>query len=98
MPTSIDHYRTKKCSKSTLQSIKKYFSELQAPIVLCELLLDDKVVAQIKKFKRLFLRFTHENQKAQKYLMGGIEKTIESRKEELLPKVNSISNRFCFRK
>jgi translation initiation factor 5 len=58
------------------------------------LLLDDKVVAQIKKFKRLFLRFTHENQKAQKYLMGGIEKTIESRKEELLPKVNSISNRF----
>ena len=48
---------------------------------------DEKVVGQIKKFKRLFLRFTHENQKAQKYLMGGIEKTVEARKDELLPKV-----------
>jgi len=33
------------------------------------------------------MRFTNENQRAQKYLMGGIEKTIEARKDELLPKV-----------
>jgi len=60
---------------------------LLCEIVLCELLPDDKVIAQIKKYKRLFLRFTHENQKAQKYLMGGIEKTIEAKKDDLLPKV-----------
>lgn len=64
---------------------------LLCEIFLCELLHDDKVVPQIKKFKRLFLRFTHENQKAQKYLMGGIEKTIETKKEELLPKVSIAS-------
>ena len=34
------------------------------------------------------MRFTNENQKAQKYLIGGIEKTIEVRKDDLLPKVN----------
>jgi len=67
---------------------------LLCEIVLCELLPDDKVIAQIKKFKRLFLRFTHENQKAQKYLMGGIEKTIEAKKEELLPKVPAILKTF----
>lgn len=80
----------------------------KAPIVLCELLLVDKILTQvgrrnlkhpfdsmkwyviifqIKQYKRLFLRFTIKNQKAQKYLIGGIEKTIEARQEELLPKV-----------
>ena len=62
---------------------------LLCEIALVELLPDDKVIAQIKKYKRLFLRFTHENQKAQKYLMGGIEKTIETKKDDLLPKVRN---------
>lgn len=86
----------------TMADEKAIFAEAErleivnkAPIVLCELLLDDeKVVGQIKKFKRLFLRFTHENQKAQKYLMGGIEKTVEARKDELLPKVPAILKMF----
>lgn len=55
----------------------------KATIVLCEVLFEADVVPQIKKYKRLFLRFTNENQKAQKYLIGGIEKTIESRKDLL---------------
>lgn len=50
----------------------------KATIVLCEVLLGGDVVPQVKKNKRLFLRFTNENQKAQKYLIGGIEKTIEA--------------------
>ena len=51
----------------------------KAPIVLCELLFNDKMLKekQIEKYANLLLRFTHENQKAQKYLLGGIEKTIE---------------------
>merc|ERR1719411_2569405 len=40
------------------------------------------------------LRFCHENQKAQKYLLGGIEKTIETYKEALLPKTALILKAF----
>merc|ERR1711974_273159 len=43
---------------------------------------------------RLLLRFTTENTKAQKYLMGGIEKTIETHKDVLLPKVPHILKSF----
>ncbi|QQP41091.1 Eukaryotic translation initiation factor 5like, partial [Caligus rogercresseyi] len=64
---------------------------LKAPIVLCELLLSEVgILPSIKKNKKLFLRFTHDNQKAQKYLLGGIEKTIEAGKESLLPKTAHI--------
>lgn len=63
----------------------------KTPIVLCEILFDSaKIVAQIKSYKQLMLRFTAGNQKAQKYLMGGIEKTIETHQEALLPKVPHI--------
>merc|ERR1719188_2970553 len=62
----------------------------KAPIVLCELLFDDSMVAQIKKYKRVFMRFCHENTKAQKYFMGGFEKTVQIRKDKLLPKVPVI--------
>lgn len=64
----------------------------KAPIVLCELLFDEKMVKdkQIKKNKALLLRFCHDNQKAQKYLMGGLEKTIETYEATLLPKVVHI--------
>jgi len=63
----------------------------KAPIVLCELVFDAKMMKekQITKNKTLFLRFTHDNPKAQKYLMGGIEKTIESQ-DVLLPRVSHI--------
>lgn len=66
----------------------------KAVIVLCELLLSDNILTQVKKHVKLFLRFTHENQKAQKYLMGGIEKTIEARKDTLVPKTAHILKAF----
>lgn len=67
----------------------------KAPIVLCELIFDkNKILAQIKTNKRLMLRFCHENQKAQKYLLGGIEKTIETYKDILLPKTGHILKAF----
>lgn len=64
----------------------------KAPIVLCELLFTDKMIKDklVKKNKILLMRFCHENQKAQKYLMGGLEKTIESHEAVLLPKVPII--------
>merc|ERR1739842_246847 len=67
----------------------------KATIVLCEVMLDgDKVVAQIHEHKRLFLRFTHTNQKAQKYLIGGIECLIAARENILLPKATAIFKAF----
>lgn len=67
----------------------------KAPIILCELIFENaKILAQIKTHKRLFLRFALKNQKAQKYLMGGIEKTIETHKDVLLPKAGHILKTF----
>lgn len=67
----------------------------KATIVLCELILDgEKVADQIKENRRLFLRFTNENQKAQKYLMGGFECLIAAREELLLPKAMAILKAF----
>merc|ERR1719228_1872402 len=64
----------------------------KAPVILCELLFNDKMFKekQIKKYANLMLRFTHENPKGQKYLIGGIEKTVETYETALLPKVAHI--------
>jgi len=68
----------------------------KAPIVLCELLFNDKIMKekQIEKYANLLLRFCHENQKAQKYLLGGIEKTIEIHQATLINKVPHIFKTF----
>jgi len=67
----------------------------KATIVLCEVMLDgDKVVPQITENKRLFLRFTNGNQKAQKYLIGGVECLIAARENLLLPKATAIFKTF----
>lgn len=67
----------------------------KAPLVLCELIFDkNKMLSQIKTYKRLMLRFANDNNKAQKYLMGGIEKTIETYKETLLAKTAHILKAF----
>jgi len=64
----------------------------KAPIVLCELLFDAGMIKekQIEKYANLMLRFTHENQKAQKYLIGGVEKTIKVHEATLMNKVPHI--------
>jgi len=88
---------------SNAQSVKEVFVEAErlevsnkAVLVLCEVLLgaDEKVIAKIEAHKLMFLRFTNENQKAQKYLLGGIEKTVEAMKDALLPKVPLIFKAF----
>jgi len=64
----------------------------KAPIVLCELLFNAMMIKerQIEKYANLLLRFTHENQKAQKYLIGGVEKTIKVHEATLMNKVPHI--------
>lgn len=63
----------------------------KAALVLVELLLDEKCLTQIKQHRKLLLRFCHNNQKAQKYLLGGIEMLVgDVHKATLLPKVALI--------
>lgn len=79
-------FAKQKVPQLDLQGEKEMFTEAErlevsnkAPMILCELIFDkSKILSQIKSHKRLMIRFTNDNQKAQKYLMGGIEKTIES--------------------
>jgi translation initiation factor 5 len=63
----------------------------KGPLILVELLLDENILASIKLYRNHFLRFTHENAKAQKYLLGGMEQLIGNvHKDTLMPKVPHI--------
>lgn len=42
----------------------------KATLVLAELLFSVNIITEVKKHRNLLLRFTHNNQKAQRYLMG----------------------------
>lgn len=66
----------------------------KAPLVLAELLYDNKMVAQIKQYRTLFLRFTHEAQKAQKYLLGAFEQLVGNEHKELKAKIPQILKTF----
>jgi len=67
----------------------------KATVILVELLLDVNILAQIKTYRSLFLRFTQENPKAQKNLLGGLEQLIgHVHTEALLPKVSHILKAF----
>uniref|UniRef100_A0A069DTN5 Eukaryotic translation initiation factor 5 n=1 Tax=Panstrongylus megistus TaxID=65343 RepID=A0A069DTN5_9HEMI len=62
----------------------------KAPLVLAELLFDEKIHIEIKRHRILFLRFTHDDPKAQKALIGGVEQIVAMHKTTLLPKVPAI--------
>ncbi|GFO35249.1 eukaryotic translation initiation factor 5 [Plakobranchus ocellatus] len=78
-------------------SVKEIFTEAErlevkekVPLVLVELLLTDKVLAQLQKYKALFLRFCAQNQKAQKALLGGLEILLTREYPELQSKTSHI--------
>lgn len=62
----------------------------QVPLILVELLLNEKALAQIQKYKSLFLRFCAQNQKAQRVLLGGLEILISKEFPGLKPKTIHI--------
>jgi len=62
----------------------------KAPLILAELLFDQGIAAQAKKYRVLLLRFTHDDIRAQKYLIRGIEQVIALHKDTLMPKVPGI--------
>uniref|UniRef100_A0A3Q3KHM8 Eukaryotic translation initiation factor 5 n=1 Tax=Mastacembelus armatus TaxID=205130 RepID=A0A3Q3KHM8_9TELE len=76
--------------KDILAEAERLDVKAMGPLILSELLFDENIRDQIKKYKRHFLRFCHNNKKAQKYLMGGFECVVKLHQVQLLPRVPII--------
>lgn len=79
--------------KSLLSEAERLDVKDKAPLVFSELLFNDSIISQITQYRVLLLRSTHENKKAQKYLVGGLEQVINLYKDQLLPKVPHVLKR-----
>ncbi|XP_055600744.1 eukaryotic translation initiation factor 5 [Uranotaenia lowii] len=66
----------------------------KASLVLVELLFTANVVQEARKHRNLLLRFTHNDTKAQKYFIGGLEQLIFLHQDKLMDKVPGIFKLF----
>ncbi|KAM4625050.1 eukaryotic translation initiation factor 5 [Polymixia lowei] len=76
--------------KEILAEAERLDVKAMGPLILSELLFNENIRDQIKKYKRHFLRFCHNNKKAQKYLMGGFECVVKLHQAQLLSRVPII--------
>ncbi|XP_041827849.1 eukaryotic translation initiation factor 5 [Melanotaenia boesemani] len=76
--------------KEILAEAERLDVKAMGPLILSELLFNENIREQIKKYKRHFLRFCHNNKKAQKYLLGGFECVVKLHQVQLLPRVAII--------
>lgn len=76
--------------KEILNEAERLEVKAKAPLVLAELLFDQNILAQIKKYRMVFLRFTLNDKKAQRYLIGGLEQVIAMHKDTLMNKVPGL--------
>lgn len=94
----FSYVQTKKETGMTSGSDKDILAEAErldvkdkAVLILCEVLLTENILKELKDYRILLLRFTHENQKAQRYLLGGVEQLVGNvHKDKLMPKVCAI--------
>lgn len=66
----------------------------KAPLILAELLFSANLAAEVKKHRNLLLRFTHDDTKAQKYLIGGVEQIFALHAATLMEKVAGVLKMF----
>lgn len=66
----------------------------KATLILAELLFSANIIAEVKKHRNLLLRFTHDDAKAQKYLIGGVELILALHADKLMEKVAVILKLF----
>ncbi|XP_037342806.1 eukaryotic translation initiation factor 5 [Pungitius pungitius] len=76
--------------KEILAEAERLDVKAMGPLILSELLFTVNIRDQIKKYKRHFLRFCHNNKKAQKYLLGGFECVVKLHQAQLLARVPII--------
>jgi len=62
----------------------------KAPLLLCNLLFDRQILEQLKQYRNLFIRFTHNDNKAQRHFLGGIELLIDSNWDTMLARTAHI--------
>lgn len=66
----------------------------KAPLILAELLFSANITQEVRKYRNLLLRFTHNNLKGQRYLIGGLEQIIALHANKLMDKVAGILKLF----
>ncbi|XP_058128479.1 eukaryotic translation initiation factor 5 [Anopheles ziemanni] len=66
----------------------------KSTLVLAELLFTSNITQEARKYRNLLLRFTHEDKKAQKYFIGGLEQIISLHADKLMDKVPGILKLF----
>ncbi|XP_056645963.1 eukaryotic translation initiation factor 5-like [Diorhabda carinulata] len=76
--------------KEVLNEAERLEIKTKAPLILAELLFDQNILAQAKKYRTLFLRFMLNDKKAQKYLIGGLEQVIALHRDKLMNKVPGL--------
>lgn len=80
--------------RAVLEEAERLDVKEKAVLLLCRVLFDEKVLEEVKKHQRLLMKFTAGHQKAQKYLLGGIEQLIVAHKAVLLTKVPLVLKAF----
>ncbi|XP_058827067.1 eukaryotic translation initiation factor 5 [Topomyia yanbarensis] len=68
--------------------------QAKSTLVLAELLFTANIVQEARKHRKLLLRFTHNDVKAQKYFIGGLEQIISLHADKLMDKVPGILKLF----
>ncbi|GMT08736.1 hypothetical protein PFISCL1PPCAC_33 [Pristionchus fissidentatus] len=81
--------------KDLLNEAERLDLKQKASLLLVEAFLDGKILEadQLKTMRNVFVRFTNEDQKAQRYLLGGIEQLIMNHESTLLPKAAHVIKR-----
>jgi translation initiation factor 5 len=62
--------------------------------VLAELLFTTSIMTEVQHYRLLLLRFTYDDARAQRALLGGIEQVVALHKDVLLPKTALILKYF----
>jgi translation initiation factor 5 len=64
--------------------------QVKAPLVLAELLFTANISQEARKHRNFLLRFTHDDLKAQRYLIGGLEQIIALHADKLMDKTAGL--------
>ncbi|VDK89576.1 unnamed protein product [Litomosoides sigmodontis] len=89
----LHQYFLRAKADGTIQNSKKLLNEAErlelkskATLLLADVLFDTNVVNQVAEYRNILLRFTVNDHKAQRHLLGGIEQLISKHFDTLFPK------------
>lgn len=81
--------------KEILNEAERLEVKDKAPLILAEVLMGKNILQEIKQYRTLLIRFTNQNDKGQRYLLGGVEQLVGNvHRDVLLPKTPYILKAF----